>query len=156
MMSPRKFVLILTFALLSVLISSCHAEPNNGNTYTSSGNQTMGLDVVGYNHTDHAIGDFSVNDRGGAFEAAHSGGGASCCIAIPEKYTPGMTVTVTWTDQYNEHPQSRVVPIPPYTSEDGGEFHVHFLRNGEIKVFVTAIIFLSNPDYPLKGAEAKM
>jgi hypothetical protein len=32
---------------------------------------------------------------------------------------------------------------------------VHFLRNGEIKVFVT-IYMTWHPNYPLKGDEAKM
>jgi hypothetical protein len=82
------------------------------------------------------------------------GGGGSCCIMLPQ-YRPGLKVTVTWTDENGENEQSRVVEIPPYTPEDGDELHVHFLRNGEVKVFLTSL-FLNNPAYPLKGDEKKL
>jgi hypothetical protein len=51
--------------------------------------------------------------------------------------------------------QERVVEVPPYTPEDGGHFAVHFLRHGEIRVFVT-MFALWNPHYPLKGDDAKL
>ncbi|MGF6775423.1 DUF3304 domain-containing protein [Paraburkholderia sp. GAS334] len=116
---------------------------------------TMGLDVVGYNHTDHSIGSFSVNSQGSSFLARHEQGGFACCVSLPAKYKFDMTVTVTWTDEYDEHPQSRVVAVPPYTPEDGGMFAVHFLRDGQIKVFVT-MLGPRHPNYPLKGDEARM
>ena len=115
---------------------------------------TVGLDVVGYNHTDHSIGDFSVNREAGTFLARHEGGGGfTCCVSLPAKYTPGMTVT--WTDEYDEHQQSRVVAAPPYTPEDAGMFAIHFLRDGQIKVFVT-MLAPWHPNYPLTGDEARM
>jgi len=115
----------------------------------------MGLDVVGYNHTDHSIGDFSVNEEAGSFLARHEQGGFACCVSLPAKYTPGMTVTVTWTDEYNKNRQSRTVPVPPYTPEDSGMFAVHFLSGGQIKVFVT-MYGPRHPNYPLKGDDARM
>jgi hypothetical protein len=140
----RKIAGFLAFILLSVLLSSCRASDD-----------TMGVDIVGYNHTDHDIGSFYVNDAGGAFEARHEGGGAVCCVSIPRKYKAGMSVTVKWTDEMDEHPQTRMITVPPYTPADGGMFAVHFLRNGEIKVFVT-MLAPWHPNYPLKGDEAKM
>ena len=137
---------IVILALLSALLIHRNAEADG----------TMGLDVVGYNHTDHSIGDFSVNSEAGSFLARHEQSGFACCVSLPAKYTPGMTVTVTWTDEYNKHPQSRTVPVPPFGPKDTGVFAVHFLCNGEIKVFVADLVFLSNPDYPLKGDEARM
>ncbi|MCP3723236.1 DUF3304 domain-containing protein [Paraburkholderia sp. CNPSo 3272] len=117
---------------------------------------TMGLDVVGYNHTDHSIGSFSVNSEAGSFLAKHEQGGFACCVSVHAKYTPGMTVTVRWTDNYDKNPQSRTVTVPPFRPKDTGVFAVHFLRSGEIKVFVTDLVLTTNPEYPLKGDEAKM
>jgi len=122
----------------------------------AAADDTMGLDVVGYNHTDHDIGDFSVNNGAGSYVGKHDQHGFSCCVSLPAKYTPGMTVTVTWTDEYNRNPQSRTVAVPPFGPNDTGVFAVHFLRNDDIKVFVTDLVLLSNPDYPLKGDQARM
>ena len=119
-------------------------------------NRTMGLDLVGFNHTNQDIYSFHVNEAGGPFVGKHEGGGKfTCCASIPRLYKPGMTVQVGWTDEVGEHPQERTVEVPPYRPEDGGMFAVHFLRNGQIKVFVT-MYMLWHPNYPLKGDEAKM
>ncbi|GFZ92206.1 DUF3304 domain-containing protein [Dyella caseinilytica] len=144
-MTPlKKLAVVLMLVLLSGLLAGCQAADH-----------TMGLDVVGYNHTDHDIGDFSVNGEAGSFLARHEAHGMACCVSLPSRYTPGMSVTVTWTDTYNAHPQSRVVAVPPYTPEDSGAFAVHFLRNGDIKVFVT--MHLPYPDqYPVTADEAQM
>ena len=64
-----------------------------------------------------------------------------------------MEATIRWSDGSLKNEQERVVEIPRYG--DGGKFDVHFLRNGEIKVFVTGYA-LWHPDYPLKGEEAEM
>ncbi|NML29372.1 DUF3304 domain-containing protein [Paraburkholderia antibiotica] len=154
MTTPRKLAFGLAL-VLSALLSGCHAGANNDDSHPVSSTETMGLDVVGYNHTDNSIGSFSVNGQGGSFLARHEEGGSACCVSLPAKYTPGLTVTVTWTDTYNEHPQSRVVAVPPYTPDESGMFAVHFLRDGLIKVFVT-MYDLGHTNYPLKGDEAKM
>ncbi|RDS80915.1 DUF3304 domain-containing protein [Dyella monticola] len=141
----RRVALLLVVFLTIFSLSGCQADDD-----------TMGLDIVGYNHTDRDIGSFYVNDRGGDLLMQHEGGGGFvCCVAIPRIYTPNMTVTVRWTDEAGKHPQERIVAVPPYTPEDGGLFAVHFLRNGDIKVFVT-MLGPSHPNYPLKGDEAKL
>jgi predicted small secreted protein len=141
----KKLALGLIFTLLSTLLTGCHAA-----------NDAMGLDVVGYNHTDRDIGRFTVANGGGGYLGKHEGGGGfSCCASIPRLYKPGMTVTVRWGGVEVET-QERVVEVPPYTPEDGGVLAVHFLRNGGIKVFVTMYVFLSHPNYPLKGDDARM
>ena len=141
-LSPRIALPLMLLVALCVPLAAC-------------GDDRMGLDVVGYNHTDHDIGDFNVNDAGGAYEGKHEGGKATCCISLPAKYRPGMTVQVTWSGLEVGTPQTRTVVVPPYGPHDTGEFDVHFLRNGQIKVFVT-MHMLRHPDYPLKGDEAKM
>ena len=141
-LSPRIALPLMLLVALCVPLAAC-------------GDDRMGLDVVGFNHTDHDIGDFSVNDAGGAYEGKHEGGKATCCISLPAKYRPGMTVQVTWSGLEVGTPQTRTVVVPPYGPHDTGEFDVHFLRNGQVKVFVTMLGPL-HPDYPLKGDEAKM
>jgi hypothetical protein len=116
----------------------------------------MPLEIVGYNHTDTSIGWFHVNETGGPFVMKHKGGGKfTCCLSIPSTYKPGMTVQVGWGGQSVGITQERTVTVPPYGPKDGGEFAVHFLRDGQVKVFVT-MMSLRHPDYPLKGDEAKM
>ena len=141
-LSPRIALPLMLLVALCVPLAAC-------------GDDRMGLDVVGFNHTDHDIGDFNVNDAGGAYEGKHEGGKATCCISLPAKYRPGMTVQVTWSGLEVGTPQTRTVVVPPYGPHDTGEFDVHFLRNGQVKVFVTMLGPL-HPDYPLKGDEAKM
>ena len=141
-LSPRIALPLMLLVALCVSLAACADD-------------RMGLDVVGFNHTDHDIGDFNVNDAGGAYEGKHEGGKATCCISLPAKYRPGMTVQVTWSGLEVGTPQTRTVVVPPYGPHDTGEFDVHFLRNGQVKVFVTMLGPL-HPDYPLKGDEAKM
>lgn len=116
------------------------------------GDNSVLAEVVGYNHTDKHIGRFAVDGVGGTGILAHKGGGKfTCCIGVPKPWRPGMTATIGWTDDHDEHYQERVVPVPKY--DEVSRFAVHFLRNGEIKVFVTTY-GLGHPDYPLKGTEA--
>ncbi|WP_219724763.1 DUF3304 domain-containing protein, partial [Xanthomonas oryzae] len=91
--------------------------------------------------------------EGGFLQANRGGGKFACCIDIPKPWKPGMTVTVGWTDDYDENYQERRVPVPRY--DKYGDMAVHFLRNGQIKVFVT-MYALWHPDYPLKGKEAEL
>ncbi|QAU23565.1 DUF3304 domain-containing protein [Dyella sp. M7H15-1] len=140
----KKLGLGFMLALLSMMLSSCYNR-----------NESIGLDVVGYNHTDRDIGWFSVGNGGGGVLLKHKQGGFACCASIPRTYKPGMAVTVRWGGVERET-QEQVVEVPPYTSKDTGVFAVHFLRNGSVKVFATDLVILSNPDYPLKGEEAKL
>ena len=118
--------------------------------------ETMSMSLVGFNHTDRSIYSFSVDKTGGPSLWRHSGGGKfTCCITIPKKYRPGMTVTVAKSDFNGENRMEWVVPVPPYKGEDGGRFKVHFLRDGSVKVFVTRYA-LWHANYPLKGPEAEL
>jgi hypothetical protein len=120
------------------------------------GNEEMSLEMVGYNHTDTSIGWFHVNETGGPFIMKHKGGGKfTCCLSIPRTYKPGMTVQVGWGGKSIGTPQERTVTVPPYGPGDRGMFAVHFLGDGQVKVFVT-MMTLRHSDYPLKGDEAKM
>jgi hypothetical protein len=116
----------------------------------------MSLELVGYNHMDRDIGSFHVDSAGGPYLGKHEGGGNfTCCISISRKYKPGMTVRVGWRGEEIGTPQERTIVVPPYGEGDGGVLAVHFLRNGQVKVFVTKFMRW-HPDYPLKGKEARL
>ncbi|CAJ0772635.1 DUF3304 domain-containing protein [Ralstonia chuxiongensis] len=124
-------------------LAGCHAK-------------ALSTNVVGYNHTSRSIGHFTVNGSEGGFLGPHEGGGKfACCISIPSPWRPGLTATVGWTDENDEHYQERVVAVPQYDAKQTAQFSVHFLRSGEIKVFVT-MYGLRNPNYPLQGPEASL
>jgi hypothetical protein len=119
------------------------------------GDEPISVEMVGYNHTDVGIYAFEVNGRGGPNIWPHEGGGKfTCCVTVPRVYKPGMTAKVRWVHRIDDVPQERIVAVPPYRPEEIGRFAVHFLRDGNIKVFVT-MMALRHPDYPLKGDEAR-
>ena len=142
--APMLLGLVLVAVVTGGLLGSCE-------------DKTIAPSIVGYNHTNAAIGHFTVNGRGGGgFLGAHQGGGKfACCAPIPNPWRSGLTATIGWTDERDEHYQERVVPVPEYDAKRTGQFSVHFLRNGDIRVFVT-LYGLRHPDYPLKGADTSL
>jgi hypothetical protein len=117
--------------------------------------KTVSASLVGYNHTDKTIAAFYVNGAWGGNITPGSGGGSFvCCAQLPDPWREGYTVTITWEDHEGKM-QERVVPVPKYEPKTVAGFKVHFLRDGQIKVFANRVM-LGHPDYPLKGAEAKM
>jgi hypothetical protein len=145
--------------LLALALVGCHAEPQPAAQGLSpqkrQQGKTVNAQLTGYNHTDKTIGAFYVNGNWGGNITPGSGGGSFvCCVPLPDPWQPGMTVTVSWED-HELKTQQRVVPIPQYERKDVGTMNVHFLRNGEVKVFV-GMLGLRHPNYPLKGKEAEM
>ncbi len=106
--------------------------------------------ILGYNHTDSDIPQFTVNGGNGGSARGHAEGGTVCCALMPEQWKPGMDIQVRWTHDLSTYHQA-IVPVPRY--ESIGNLAVHFLRNGEVKVFVTSMV-LGHPEYPLSGPEA--
>ncbi|MGO4282603.1 DUF3304 domain-containing protein [Cupriavidus sp. RAF20_2] len=138
---PRAWIAGL-LAALPLAMSGCGDKP-------------IAVSMVGYNHTDVGIYAFEVNGHGGPNIWPHEGGGKfTCCVTVPRIHKPGMTAKVRWVHRIDDVPQERIVPVPPYGPRDGGMFAVHFLRDGNVKVFVT-MMGLGHPDYPLKGDEAR-
>ncbi len=115
--------------------------------------QTFGVGIVGYNHTDFGI-DFYVNGSMGGGIGPNGGGGRhACCVSLPAHYKPGMTVHVLWKSTV-ESPdgnafKERDVRVPAYEAKNVGLFAVHFLKNGEIKV-LAAGQYYGHPEYPIK------
>jgi hypothetical protein len=127
--------------------------------------------IEGYNHTSAAINWFMVNRNGGPNIGPYGGGGKqNCCIGLPRKWHPGLTVLVEWekdpnartsrdwpplgTDdyraayalhaaQYTRH--SATVEVAPY--EKLGVLDVHFLPCDQIAVSAVAQL-PGQPGYP--------
>ena len=138
--TPFLFRAVLLILLAQVL-SACQGKEESSPT-----------GIVGYNHTDTTIVQFLINGGNGdsALRPHQGGGSTSCCVMVPDHWRPGLKVEISWTNDLKNY-HKKIVPIPKY--EKVGDLTVHFLRNGDVKIFVTHI-FLGHPDYPLTGPEA--
>lgn len=119
-----------------------------------------------YNHTDKSIVSILVNGQGGVAAAtAHGGGSEICCINLPNKWLPGLSVNIRWqeagsyqTDEKgnvmveNGVPvlvkgsiKERTVEIRKY--DQLGNFFMHFLPGDEVKVAVS-LYLPGHPQHP--------
>ena len=139
--TPLFFRAALLILLTQVLTACQHKE------------ESSPTGIVGYNHTDTTIVQFLINGGNGdsALRPHQGGGSTSCCVVVPDHWRPGLKVEISWTTDLKTY-HRQVVPIPEY-DDKAGHFAVHFLRNGQIKVFVSNL-YLGHPDYPLTGPEA--
>lgn len=125
--------------------------------------ETTPLEITAYNHTDREIAWYSVEIEGsrgggaGFLGAGSGGGGFTCCISVPSTWTSEVKIKVSVVEIFgnDERKIVRLVSVPKYDAKTAGAMNVHFLRNGEIKIFVTRIM-LGHRDYPLKGREAEL
>src|SRR5690606_19804925 len=77
----------LALLLTALTLGACQAQQP----------QRLGVPIEGYNHTSAAINWFSVNGNGGPNLSPNSGGGSqNCCVSLPTKWQPGLTVVVEW------------------------------------------------------------
>jgi Protein of unknown function (DUF3304) len=144
-MIPRllRTHLLATLVLLLLLpaLAACKGQP-----------ASTPVGVRGYNHTGQSIAQFQVNGGSGGSARRHSAGGTVCCAVVPDRWTPDLKAEIEWTTDLETY-QKAIVSIPRYN--EVGSLAVHFLRNGQAKVFVTNLI-LGHPDYPLTGPEAPL
>jgi len=132
----------LVVLLLLPVLAACKGQPAS----------TTPVGVRGYNHTDNHVAQFLVNGGSGGSAWPHSAGGTVCCVVLPDHWAPDQKVEIEWTTDLETY-QKATVSIPRYN--EVGSLAVHFLRNGQVKVFVTNLI-LGHPDYPLTGPEAPL
>ncbi len=131
----------LVLLLLLPVLAACKGQP-----------ASTPVGVRGYNHTDNHVAQFLVNGGSGGSAWPHSAGGTVCCVVLPDHWAPDQKVEIEWTTDLETY-QKATVSIPRYN--EVGSLAVHFLRNGQVKVFVTNLI-LGHPDYPLTGPEAPL
>jgi hypothetical protein len=107
---------------------------------------TLDLKINALNYTDVPINRFYVNDVLGGLVRARlgsSGIGIRCCVSLPAKWHPGLTVTVEWRDDIMEQKDhvatvNRVVPVEPYESFYDGFLWVLFMPDNKIKVYASS------------------
>jgi hypothetical protein len=122
-------------------------------TLTACAEQDYAASMVPYNHTAQYIDAVYVNGNWSGNAFAHSGGGSAvCCVSLPRRSPLDFSVTVGWVDDAGKE-HKREVKVQPY--DKPGRIKIHFLRSGEVKVFVNDI-YLPHPDYPLRGEEATL
>jgi hypothetical protein len=128
-------------------------------TLTACSEKMMPAGITGYNHMNGrlSIYDFTVNGAMGANVRQGGGGGESCCVMIPEKWRPGLKVTVAWsydTNQKDQLPpppdQQKEVEIPEY--KHGGKIWVHFYDNHQVKIVVSNCS-IEHPFYPMRAKD---
>jgi len=109
--------------------------------------------LVGTHHmsSDFNIMDFYVDDYSGSNVGREGGGGSLlCCVMLPWRWRPDLTVEVRWMvgDWRNEVPSKLAagdyssiavegiyfakVPVESY--EETGNLHVHFFAGGKVRV----------------------
>ncbi|MEB0025761.1 DUF3304 domain-containing protein [Pseudomonas sp. MH9.2] len=75
----------------------------------------LGAPIEGYSHTSAAINYFMVNGNGGPNIGPYGGGGSqNCCVSLPRKWHPGLTVVVEWEKDPNVG-ASRYWGVPPFS-----------------------------------------
>lgn len=130
---------LLALLALLLLLPACKARSRG-----------IPVGILGYNHTDTYISQFLINGGSGGSAWSHSASGKVCCAVLPDRWSPDLKVEISWTTDLKTY-QKVTVPIPKY--DEAGNLAVHFLRNGQVKVFST-IMILGHPNYPLTGPEA--
>lgn len=120
-----------------------------------SNGKTVSANLTGYNHTDKTIGAFYVDGVWGGNVTPPAGGGKFvCCTVLPSPWTETVFVKLTWED-HDGKTHTKQVSVPRYDPRTLSRLNVHFLRDGEVKVFANRLS-LWHPDYPLKGKEAEL
>ncbi|SIO06419.1 Protein of unknown function [Burkholderia sp. GAS332] len=139
-------VLMLGVAACSRTTESASEESANANSVaTQAADDTMGLKLNALNYTDVPIGIFYVNGTWGSNVSSRIGSGGGrviCCVSLPNKWHPGLTVNLEWQDDnlYKKNPDamaSRVVPVEKYDYFSDGYLWVLFFPNDKIKVYAS-------------------
>ena len=140
---------LIVLALLAAALGLAACSPSAAKPVT--------VGITGYNFTAEGVQEYYVNGMRGSNLPPYGGGGStSCCVSLPAKWSPELTVKVSWTIGHYTRPWgerknmtvqeesaccwhqrtlSKVVSVERY--EVGGIVQVFFLPHDEIKVWVS-------------------
>jgi len=109
------------------------------------------VNVLGFHHmgSDYLISHFSINKEIGDRVDRTGSSGTVCCLMIPKKWHPGLTVEVRWevyqvikepdgitvAREKKEAIYRAQVPVEEYT--DTGDIYIHFFSDGRARVVVS-------------------
>ncbi|NLP62559.1 DUF3304 domain-containing protein [Paraburkholderia sacchari] len=153
-MNSKSVLLALSIFLLALLLlPGCTKDPYM-------------LGLVGYNYTDRAIADFSVNGQWGAnlvLSTPTSGGGSTmCCVVMSRDTKTPFWVTVEYQmDALESYPPRRVIEAAgPYRKtkvqvigpvpSDPSYLEIHFYPDGHIEAALSGRDGPSPPRLKLK------
>jgi Protein of unknown function (DUF3304) len=128
--------------------------------------EKTGVGYVVVNHTFEGVVDVTVNGEGGIAAAYPRGtSGNVCCITLPVKWKPGVTVTFAWEDGgrwllddkgkevirdgktvlVRGPRKSKTITVPQYDKPE--DMWIHFFDNDEIKLVFSKY----GPGHPKHG-----
>ncbi|AIP79562.1 hypothetical protein JE55_3045 [Burkholderia pseudomallei] len=105
--STKIFVRLVVCLMVFLASTGCsraidHSSENaiaGNESVAQSGDDIMSLKLDALNYTDIPVGTFYVDGvwGGNVFSRIGSGGGGvTCCVSLPKKWHPGLSVTVEW------------------------------------------------------------
>lgn len=141
-------ILILSILSAAILLGMCipsHSAAKEPSSFPAS--------LTGVHHlgSDYVINRFYINQSIGDNIGEGGGGGSMvCCMTLPQKWQPSMSVDVRWkvhriirsadpklpdTEEIEGIYQAQV-PVEEY--KEPGDFFVHFFSNGRVRVVVSS------------------
>lgn len=145
-------LLLLLLALLGSVAACSRAGSDasleaggKGEAVSQADDDMMSLKLNALNYTEIPIGRFYVDGTWGGNVPSRIGSGGGriiCCVSLPNKWRPGLTVTVEWRndEMFAKDPKSiagRVVPVEKYEYFSDGFLWVLFLPEDRIKVYAS-------------------
>jgi Protein of unknown function (DUF3304) len=150
-----RFSRVGLLALLPLaLLTGCFEEEKTGVSYHA------------VNHTYETVAEITLNGEGGMATARKRGtSGSVCCVTVPAKWKPALTVTIAWEnggswllDENGKEVirdginvlvrgtrKSKTVTIPEYDKPE--DLWIHFFPNDEIKLVFSKY----GPGHPKHG-----
>lgn len=162
----RSIVYFSWRRLLATFLSALALMGCAGIQTAAKGDQFTGVGLTGVQHIgpDFNISDFYVDGYPGS-NVGRSGGGARdvCCVSLPNKWRPGLTVEVRWAvGNWSKENQQEIaagnyksitfarykamVPIEKYDTPE--QLYVHFFQGGKVRV-VSSFPGYGNPAHPV-------
>ncbi|KAG1396281.1 hypothetical protein G6F59_013836 [Rhizopus arrhizus] len=124
-------------------------EPDTGHDITDAPLE-MSLRIGVANYSDDGLGTVFINDAwAGGMEPRASGNAATCCVALPRLWHPGLKVTVVYrtSSMFLRDPQSSVerdILVAPYEPILDGFIYFFYFPGDQVRVVATPY----TPGYP--------
>nr|WKF57893.1 hypothetical protein HUO10_002387 [Paraburkholderia busanensis] len=130
---------------MALLLGVVACSPAQDGASKQPMDETLSLKLNSLNYTDVPIGIFYVDGTWGGTSPSRlgSGGGSIlCCVSLPAKWHPGLTVNLSWQDDllYKKDENAmahRVVPVEKYDFSSDGYLWVLFFPDDKIKVYAS-------------------
>lgn len=162
------FVQLLVQILPAVLtLGACSSIKIGGDDY----GDLVSVSITGVHHLggNFNIGELYIDDNYGSNVGRNGGGGSHfCCTALPNRWHPGLTATVSWSvnnwsnvirseiDSGNYSSlafQDYVATVPIERYEEVGDLYPHFFPNGKVRL-VSSNYPITSLSHPIQRNDA--